>query len=290
MNCRSGIILLVGRSIVGSTNAKGRVTCQLVEVAKTFWSVWVLISCFVLVPVSFAQLGTGSPRHTLQNPTVDQILSHYEAALGGREAWEKLTTRVMKATMIASGTAPQELSVEVYQQAPDKYLNVTSSPSGSKTILGFDGEVGWTKDSNGGARRLEGLELNMMRHMADFNEVFNLRHAFPDMALQGARRQQGRLMYVIQTTTAEGYTGTMYFDATSGLRVRVTSTNASGEAYDDYIVQYCNLADVAIKYPCRHREVYPSFTLTVRMTDIQHNVPIDSSLFLPPSFKYKIER
>jgi outer membrane lipoprotein-sorting protein len=251
---------------------------------------WVLIVCLLAVPVSFAQSHTETSGHALPNPTIDQILSRYEAAIGGREAWEKLTTRVMKATLTLSGTAPQELSVEVYQQAPDKYLNVTSFPSGTKTEIGFNGEVGWTKDSNRGVRRLTGLELDMTKHMAGFNEVFDLRHAFPQMVLLEARRRQGRLMYVIQTTTAEGHTGTMYFDSEDGLRVRVTSTNASGQAYDDYIEEYCYLADVGIKYPCRQREVYPGYTVIVRMTDIRHNIPIDTSLFLSPSFGYKIER
>jgi hypothetical protein len=180
--------------------------------------------------------------------------------------------------------------VVVYQQAPDKFLNVTSSPSGSKTEMGFNGEVGWMKDSKHGVRRLTGLELDMIRHTAEFNEVIDLRHAFPKMELVGTRHQQGRLTYVIQTTTAQGYTADMYFDAEDGLRVRVTSTNASGQPYDDYIEKYCDLPDLGVKFPCLRREVYPAYTVTVKATDIQHNVPLDSSLFSPPSFGYKIEQ
>jgi hypothetical protein len=99
--------------------------------------------------VCFAQRNS-PPKEVTPTPSIEQILDHYGAALGGREAWEKLTTRVMKATMSLSGAEPQELSVVVYQQAPDKFLNVTSSPSGSKTEIGFNGEVGWMKDSKHG--------------------------------------------------------------------------------------------------------------------------------------------
>jgi hypothetical protein len=81
--------------------------------------------------------------------------------------------------------------VSVYQQAPDKSLNITTFPSGAKTEIDFDGEVGWTKDSNRGVRRLSGLELNMAKHTAGFNENFDLRHVFAQMELLGTSQPQG---------------------------------------------------------------------------------------------------
>lgn len=227
-------------------------------------------------------------RKSLPTPTLDQILDRYELAVGGHKAWDKLTSRIMKATMVFSGSA-QTGHVEVYQQLPNKYLNVTVLPSEAKTELGFNGEVAWSKDSVHGARRLTGLQLEMIKHTAGFNEVFSLREAFPHMEVLGSRMEKGRTTYVVQTTTAEGYTGTMYFDAQTGLRVRITSTGANGQNYDDYIEEYCDLKDVGIKYPCRRRQVWPKFVVTVQVTEILHNVSIDALLFVPPSTEYKIQ-
>jgi hypothetical protein len=229
------------------------------------------------------------PKEATSTPTIEQILDHYEAALGGREAWDKLTSRVMKATMVSSPSG-QEATVVVYQQFPNKFLNATTLSSGRKTEIGFNGEIAWSKDSAEGVRRMSGLQFEMMKHMADFNEVFRLREAFPHMEFLGKRRTNGRTTYMVQTTTADEKTGTMYFDAESGLRVRVTSTGANGQTYDDYIEEYRDLSDVGVKYPCHRREVWPNYTVTVRCTEILHNVPIDGSLFLPPSFEYKIQR
>ncbi len=82
----------------------------------------------------------------------------------------------------------------------------------------------------------------------------------------------------------------MHFDAETGLRVRITSTGANGQTYDDYIEEHCELKDVGINYPCRRRQVWPTYISTVRLTEILHNVPIDGALFVPPSFEYKIQR
>ena len=250
------------------------------------------ISLCAMVAVSslcLAQRTSQAPGKAPPAPTLDQILDHYDAALGGREAWDKLTSRIMKATMVFSPSG-QEATVEVYQQFPNKYLNVTVLPPQHRIEIGFNGEVAWSKDSAQGVRRLSGLELDMIKHTAIFNEEIKLGEAFPNMESLGLRRINGRTSYVVRATTAEGYTGTMYFDAESGLRVRVTSTTASGQTYDDYIEDYCDLRDVGIKYPCRRREVYPTYTITERCTEIRYNVPIDPSLFVPPSFEYKIQR
>jgi outer membrane lipoprotein-sorting protein len=250
------------------------------------------VSLCVMLAMSslcLAQRTSQATGKTPPAPTLDQILDRYETALGGREAWNKLTSRIMKGTMVFSPSG-QESTVEVYQQFPNKFLNVTILPPQHRVEIGFNGEVAWSKDSAQGVRRLSGLELNMTKHLAIFDEEFHLHEAFPSMELLGTKRINGHSSYVVRTTTAEGYTATMYFDAETGLRVRVTSTTASGETYDDYIEDYCYLREVGIKYPCRRREVYPTYTISERYTEIRYNVSIDPSLFVPPSFEYKIQQ
>jgi hypothetical protein len=250
----------------------------------TSLSVLLLIASSHCVALGRHQTDSKSP----SIPTLDRILDRYEAAVGGRKAWDKLTSRVIKGTMVISSSG-QVWILEVYQQDPDKYLNVTTIPPQHKIELGFNGVVGWSKDSVQGARKLTGLQLDMAKHMSLFNEEVKLRDAFPKMEFLGTERIDGRNSYAVRTTTAEGYTGTMYFDTESGLRVRVTSTNVKGQTYDDFIEKYCDLPDPGIKYPCQRREVYPTFTVTVRYGEIRHNVAIDQSLFVPPSFEYKIQ-
>lgn len=246
--------------------------------------------CAVSAIASFWLVHPGSQDsgNVPSRPTLAQILGRYETAVGGREAWDKLTSRVVKGTMSFSPSG-QEWTFEVYQQYPNKFLNVTIISPQRRVELGFNGEIGWSKDSVEGVRKLTGRQLDAVKHMSVFNEEVKLREVFPQMELIEGSHNNERGSYVVRATTGEGYTGTMYFDVRSGLRTRVTSLTASGQTYDDYIEGYCDLGDVGIKYPCRRREVYPTYTITIRSNEIRHNVAIDPSLFVPPSFEFKIQ-
>ena len=51
-------------------------------------------------------------------PTVDQILDKYVRAIGGKAAVEKITSRVMRGSLVApGGTAP----LEIYEKLPNKF-------------------------------------------------------------------------------------------------------------------------------------------------------------------------
>ncbi len=78
----------------------------------------------------------------------------------------------------------------VYQQFPNKYLNVTTLPPKGRTELGSNGEVGWSKDSVRGIARLTGLAFDMTKHTSRFNEVFRLREAFPVIELLVRERKR----------------------------------------------------------------------------------------------------
>ena len=60
-------------------------------------------------------------------PTVDEILDRYVQALGGRQAAEHVTSRIMKGSRVgADGILIPE---EVYSKAPDKLLTVITYPN-----------------------------------------------------------------------------------------------------------------------------------------------------------------
>src|ERR1700731_1325483 len=90
-------------------------------------------------------------------PTVEQILTRYMEAVGGRKAWEKLHSRVSMGTidvtsMNLSGT------VVVHEKAPDKLLTIIIL-AGSAFREAFDGKTGWSEDPADGLREETGLEL-----------------------------------------------------------------------------------------------------------------------------------
>ncbi len=235
------------------------------------------------------QRSSQTSKKALSAPTLDQILDRYEAAIGGREAWDKLRTRVVKGIFVYSppGTSG---NTETYQEFPDKYLGITVAPTGGKVEAGLNGQVGWSKDPVRGLRRLIGSELTAAKLQGAFNAEIRMRELFPQMELVSANRTGNRMLYVVRATSTDGVAATMYFDSQSGLMARMTWVDVSGQLVDEHIDEYCELRDVGIKYPCKQRMIYPKLTISYRITEIHHNVAIDESLFSSPSFEYKIQR
>ena len=111
-------------------------------------------------------------------PGVDEILDRYVQAVGGRQAIERVTSRVWKGSRVgADGVLVPE---EVYAKAPNKLHTVTSYPN-LVFRTGFDGLHGWAK-SNQDMRALDEEMLAQLRREAEF---FALR-------LRRARRRRAR--------------------------------------------------------------------------------------------------
>jgi hypothetical protein len=91
------------------------------------------------------------PEHDQQEPlpTLQEILDRHIAAVGGRDAIAKLTTRVMKGRLVTDLPTRQPPVHEsngfwVYAKAPGKYLVIQQSAFGTRRE-GYDGEICWSR-------------------------------------------------------------------------------------------------------------------------------------------------
>src|SRR5262245_46930710 len=79
-------------------------------------------------------------------PTGDQVLEKWVAAIGGRAAIEKNTSRVSKGTIESPG-APVTGTIEVSEKAPDKALSSMELQVAGRSLgvtrEAFDGVVAW---------------------------------------------------------------------------------------------------------------------------------------------------
>jgi len=71
-------------------------------------------------------------------PALDQVLEKYVQAVGGKTAFDKLTSRVTLQD-VTGGDATQ--TVEIYEKAPNKRLIMVSSGGSVQTLNGFDGAI-----------------------------------------------------------------------------------------------------------------------------------------------------
>jgi len=114
----------------------------------------------------------------------DDVLAAYVAALGGRAALEKITSRSAKGSFEVTGIAMSG-PVEMYAKAPNLMLLVLHMPGQEIFKDGFDGSVGWEQNPDDGVTDKTGLELGSATRDADFYQPLKLRLQYPNLVFKG---------------------------------------------------------------------------------------------------------
>lgn len=228
-------------------------------------------------------------------PTVKQILDNYEHAIGGRRAWSGVTSRVIKgAVELQLPEGQTKGTFESYEaQQPGRICSLMKFGNGAEAAGGFDGEVGWARNSQTGLRRLTGEELVDVKRGAQMPEEINFQTFFTQFDLKGRVKVNGREAYAIVGSSPDGSPWTMYFDAKTWLRTRLDWTHkiAQGsESMQVYYDDYRELENFKIKCPSRIKETSLGYTIVQWVDSIQINVPIDPAVLKAPSFRATIRR
>jgi hypothetical protein len=219
-------------------------------------------------------------------PTVDQILDRYVQEIGGERAIRKLTSRVVKMTLVIEGS-DVTVSNESYSQAPNKEVEIFRVKLGDgyefEVSRGFNGAVGWSLDpTEGGFRELGGTELAAKKRDAEFYWEIKLKELYPKMALIGKAPVGDQTAYCIEATPPEGAPIKLYFEAQTGLLVRMDSIDEGsnrGKVLDEtYFEDYREVAGVKLPFTIRS----PRIKYTFKVNEVKHNVPIDEAKFKNP--------
>ena len=225
-------------------------------------------------------------------PTLDQVLEKYVQALGGKAAFEKLTSRVtVQATMRPEGMA----KMEIYEKAPNKRLVVFTLEDRSKVQSGFDGQVAWSKYRYSPVEEIKGAELAYLREDSEFHREIKLKELFPQMMLKGKATLEGRSTYFVEAPSTGGRIEKMYFDTRSGLLVRrvqqaafwvrPSETEPGRSELLDIVYDYSDYREVdGVKLPFHMRRRMPAGEITfTEVNEVKHNVAVDDAKFKPPA-------
>jgi hypothetical protein len=216
-------------------------------------------------------------------PTVDQVLDKYVEALGGRQALEKITSRQVKGTfdlpaMGASGT------LTVMAKAPNKWITTIDIEGFGVMQMGFDGTMAWDNNPMAGMRELTGKELAARTREATFNKELKIKELFRKVEVTGKEKVAEKDAYVVEATPAEGIVEKMYFDAESGLLVRLDAERESPQGsvmVETYLEDYKDVDGV--KVPFTLKQVLPQFTVQMKFDEVKHNVEIEDAKFAKPA-------
>jgi hypothetical protein len=214
-------------------------------------------------------------------PPPDQTIDKYVQAVGGAEAFEKITSRVEKGTI--SGFGPEGAPVDVYAKAPDKRAAVTHMPRG-ESVTAYDGKVGWLTGF-GKPREMTGGDLENMKLDSDFYFPIRLKQIFSQFRARPSEKigdQETNLIFGLRQGQPPVR---LYFDAQSGLLVRMVTYVQTPLGR---IPKQTDFADYrsadGVKVPFRWTVSRPGGRFTIQVNEMQQNVQVDDAKFaMPPA-------
>lgn len=218
-----------------------------------------------------------------QTPTIDQILDKAVTALGGRAAMEKITSRTGKGT-IEIPDAGMSGSIQVYEKAPN--MNAVMIDLGGMQIRqAFDGAVAWEENPQEGMKVKTGVELAEAKREATFNPELKMKDLYAKLTVRGREKVGASDAWVVDAVPAEGSPVVFYFDVESGLPVRMDATRESAQGQiqvQSYLEDYRAIDGVKVAHVMR--QVTSMFTMTMRLSEVKHNVTLDDKMFKKPGF------
>ncbi len=240
-------------------------------------------------PVSTPIISDQPPKPEAENeaiaakplPTADEILDKYLQAVGGREAVEKITSRVEKASLSVPGGP--EVPIDIFAKAPDERISMMHMRDGD-SITAFDGHQGWLSNPGRPARLMTEQESNVAGLDAQLHFAADVKQLFTSFLVRPAEKIGDHDVYLVQATKEGKPPVRLYFDAESGLLVRMIryaetplGRNPSQVDFADYRV-----AD-GVKIPYRWTLARPGQRFTIQVSEVKQNVPVEDSQFAMPA-------
>jgi zinc protease len=245
----------------------------------------------VTIPVITAALILTCGRVTAAQ-TADEVVEKYLAAIGGRAALAKITSRATTGTMTLSlPTGPVTGSIEIQNQQPNKSRTVTTldlSSVGAGQMTReqrFDGTTGYILDSMQGNRDITGNQLETLKNGFFPTPLLTYKERGATVELAGKEKVDGRDAYVLVFKPKGGAVSRQFIDAETYLPARVVVKLDLPEAGGE-VEQTTDLSDYrvvdGIKIPFAIKVSTGPQSFTIAVTKVEHNVKIDPAVFVRP--------
>lgn len=242
--------------------------------------VWTWILPIVLVVVSagsaFAQ-------------TADEVVEKHLAALGGRDALNKLTSR--KATGTVTVTTPNgDLSgpFESFAKKPNKsrvHISLDLSALGAAGTMDldqrFDGTNGFILNSMSGNTDMPAAQAANVRNNLFPSSLLTYKETGVKLELQPKEDVAGKKAIVLLSTPRSGSPVKMYFDPDTYLLMKSVTTVTSAEMGSlEQTSEFSDYRTVdGVKVPFHLVNSNAAQTVTIKLTTVEHNVAIDDAMF-----------
>jgi hypothetical protein len=240
---------------------------------------WVVFAMGVLAQ----EAAKDAPEAKKISITAEDVLEKYIQATGGREAREKITSTLTKASLEVTGQSIRG-TMEIYAKAPNKVLVVQTVEGYGEVRQGYDGQMGWGQDPFQGVRELVGVELARLKREAAFYGDLKWRELYQKVELVGTEKVGEREAYLIRFTPEVGQPTTRYYDTQTFLLVRTDSVQEGPQGsfpVQEYPSDYRDLDGVKIPFLLTARG--PAGEVVMKITEVKNNVEMDDAKFAKPT-------
>jgi hypothetical protein len=224
-----------------------------------------------------AQATPAAPVQSAVAATPDQIIEKYVAALGGADAIKKITSRVMKGTIMTGGS---ESPIELFTKAPNKRISISNGQS----YTAFDGTGGWMGTTGRPAREMSALEADGAGLDAEFSLALRLKEIFPQIRRGRPETIAGVECETLNATRPGKGPVRLYFDKSSGLLVRMIRNADTPVGRNATQIDYADYREMdGVKNPFRWTLSRPNGRFTIQVKEAKNNVPIEDAKFAKPA-------
>lgn len=225
----------------------------------------------------------GKTTAAVKMPTAQEILAKYVQAIGGKANYEKLKTRLSKATQEIPAAGIKG-TIEIYAAAPDKSFSKAVIPGLGDFTESFDGKTAWADNPIQGKRDKSGEELAQTRLVNSFYRDINLDKLYPKMTVKGIEKVGANDTYVVVAAPENNLPPeTFYFDVKSGHLLRQDGIVITPEGKTPTKTIFEDVREVdGIKIPFKATTTLPQFDIILTLTEIKHNVKVEDAMFAKP--------
>lgn len=208
--------------------------------------------------------------------SAEQVIDRYVAALGGKEAIEKVESYKTIGSMSMMGQ-----NLEITQAFKKPNLTYLSVSMGGMVVQKevFNGSVLKMSGMQGEKQMTEGKEFDAAKANAALCSEMNYIKNGYQLTVKGVELLNGKDVYVLEVVK-NGSTTTEYYDVASGLKVKSSAVAETPQGTVQQVTEYGDYKEVdGILFPYSIKMATGGMVMNTTLTTVEVNKAIDSTMF-----------
>ena len=212
--------------------------------------------------------------------TPEEIIAKYQQAIGGKSAYEKLTSLKFEGTVDNGNN--RTLRISIVQKAPSYFYSSLTFPFG-EMAKGYNGSEGWVKSPRG-VQQLRAGDEQDIKLAADFYAPLNILKDYSALKFSDVKLLNGDTVYVVDARYSNIRRFRFYFDVYSGLLLRKIQYDKTLLGELQTRTDYSDYRNVnGVLFPFRMLVADYENNTDIKFSNVAANTEVNTNIFnMPP--------